>query len=69
MATHKRQKKRKSYGIDNFPTKMKESIVSFNREGIIYDFETDFNDDGQFHGVCLSMWKQAVDEEPKFGTL
>ena len=42
------------------------SFVVFNKENIKYDYKTDFNTDGEFHGVCLSMWAEVAINKPKF---
>jgi hypothetical protein len=38
------------------------------RKGMKYDFRTDFNDKGQFHGVMIVNWNRIRQKDPKFGT-
>ena len=47
---------------------MKELFLVFNHNGIQYNYLTNFNMNGEFHGVCIFMWKEHKKKEPKFGT-
>ena len=38
------------------------------KKGMTYDFKTDFNDKGQFHGVMIVNWNRIRQKDPKFGT-
>jgi hypothetical protein len=38
------------------------------KKGMTYDFRTDFNDKGQFHGVMIVNWNRIRQKDPKFGT-
>lgn len=38
------------------------------KKGMTYDFRTDFNDKGQFHGVMIVSWNKIRLKDPKFGT-
>ncbi|CAB9521255.1 unknown protein [Seminavis robusta] len=44
---------------------------TFNRlkkKGIMFDFDKDFNEAGQFHGVVKEWWAEYRKIDPKFGT-
>jgi hypothetical protein len=38
------------------------------KKGMMYDFRTDFNDKGQFHGVTIVKWNNIRKKDPKIGT-
>ena len=47
---------------------MKQLFILFKKRGIQYNYKTDFNNDGEFHGVTLAMWEKAKEGDDKFGT-
>ena len=53
---------------NTFAQRMKELFIVFGRQGIKYDYKKDFNSNGEFHGVVLSIWVNQKKEEPSFGT-
>ena len=63
--------KRKGEILDSnsYTQMMKNLFIVFHKKRINYDYKKDVNANGEFHGVCLSVWKQGKDEDPKFGTL
>ena len=40
----------------------------WTKKGMKYDFKTDFDDKGQFHGVMITNWHSISKNDPKFGT-
>ena len=45
---------------------MKELFVVFSKNGVNHNNKSDFNANGEFHGVCFSMWDKANIDEEKF---
>jgi hypothetical protein len=39
-----------------------------NKKGLLYNYKLDFNDQGQFHGLVISIWEEQRKIDPTFGT-
>ena len=63
-----RQKKDEILDSNSFTQMMRQLFIVFHNKRILYDYKKDVNANGEFHGVCLSMWKHGKTEDSKFGT-
>ena len=52
----------------SFNKMMQQLSYVFQSKGIRYEYNKDFNDTGEFHGVIKKKWQEIRKERPTFGT-
>jgi hypothetical protein len=58
----------KHYQPSTWDTMLKYLFSIFRRKNIAYNYATDFNGEGEFHGVLSTMWAKQMEEDPDFAT-
>jgi len=58
----------KHYQPSTWDTMLKYLFSMFRRKNIAYNYATDFNGEGEFHGVLSTMWAKQMEEDPDFAT-
>ena len=58
----------KQYQPSTWETMLKYSFSIFRRKNIEYNYATDFNGEGEFHGVLATMWAKEMEEDPDFAS-
>jgi len=61
-------KKGKRIQTNSFGKMMQCLTYLFNRKGVKYVFNEDFNAKGDFHGVMTKIWREERKVDPSFGT-
>jgi len=59
---------RKQYQPSTWDTLLKYLFSIFRCKNIVYNYATDFNGEGKFHGVLATMWAKEMEEDPEFTT-
>ena len=52
----------------SFENYMKKLFYVLKEKGVKYWFKTDFNANGEFHGLTISVWEEARAKDPLFGS-
>jgi hypothetical protein len=58
----------KTLESSTFVQYIKQLFTIFRKEGVEYDYLSDFNKDGEFHAVTKAMWIKAGEEDQNFGS-
>ncbi len=59
---------RKQYQPSTWDTLLKYLFSIFRCKNIVYNYATDFNGEGKFHGVLATTWAKEMEEDPEFTT-
>ena len=58
----------KTLESSTFVQYIKQLFAIFRKEGVEYDYLSDFNQDDKFHAVTKAMWIKASQDDKNFGS-